>query len=115
MKTNGLGWGAVDELDAVGQARERVAMGLRVVEGFAVSDIEALRLQLNAENVGHLAALGFLVVRDGRVVLTPEGAAARGPDRCGNCALGRGRGARASPFDRLRVRRSRTGGSQASC
>ena len=73
VKTNGLGWGAVDELDAVGQARERVAMGLRVVEGFAVSDIEALRLQLNAENVGHLAALGFLVVRDGRVVLTPEG------------------------------------------
>ena len=73
VKTNGLGWGVVDELDAVGQARERVAMGLRVVEGFAVSDIEALRLKLNAENVGHLAALGFLVVRDGRVVLTPEG------------------------------------------
>jgi putative oxygen-independent coproporphyrinogen III oxidase len=73
VKTNGLGWGVVDELDAVGQARERVAMGLRVAEGFAVSDIEALRLKLNAENVGHLAALGFLAVRDGRVVLTPEG------------------------------------------
>jgi oxygen-independent coproporphyrinogen-3 oxidase len=73
VKANGLGWGVVDELDAVGQARERVAMGLRVAEGFAASDIDALRLKLNAENVGHLAALGFLVVRDGRVVLTPEG------------------------------------------
>ena len=73
VKTNGLGWGVVDELDAVGQARERVAMGLRVAEGFAVSDIEALRLKLNAENVAMLAALGFLVVREGRVVLTPEG------------------------------------------
>ncbi|OYW42672.1 MAG: coproporphyrinogen III oxidase [Rhodobacterales bacterium 12-64-8] len=73
LKSNGIGWGVVDELDAVGQARERVAMGLRVVEGFAVSDVEALRLKLNAENVTMLVALGFLVVRDGRVVLTPEG------------------------------------------
>lgn len=73
VKTNGLGWSVVDELDAVGQARERVAMGLRVAEGFAVSDIEALRLKLNAENVAMLVALGFLVERDGRVVLTPEG------------------------------------------
>jgi len=73
VNTKGIGWSVVDELDTVGQARERVAMGLRVVEGFAVSDVEALRLKLNAENVGHLAALGFLLVRDGRVVLTPEG------------------------------------------
>jgi putative oxygen-independent coproporphyrinogen III oxidase len=73
VKTNGLGWSVVDELDAVGQARERVAMGLRVVEGFAVADVEALRLKVNAENVAMLVKLGFVVERDGRVALTPEG------------------------------------------
>lgn len=73
IELNGLGWSASDRLDAVAQARERVAMGLRVAEGFAVSAIEALGLQLNADKVADLAALGFLDLRAGRVALTPEG------------------------------------------
>ena len=48
-------------------------MGLRVVEGLAVSDVEALGLTLDEDKVVDLVALGFLVVRDGRVALTPEG------------------------------------------
>lgn len=69
----GLGWGAIDKLDALAQARERVAMGLRVAEGFAVSDVEELGLQLNPEKLADLVGLGFVDARDGRVALTPEG------------------------------------------
>jgi putative oxygen-independent coproporphyrinogen III oxidase len=73
IKANGIGWAVVDSLDAVGQARERVAMGLRVAEGFDAADIEALGQKLNAENVEMLVKLGFLDVRDGRIALTAEG------------------------------------------
>ena len=73
VQLNGLGWAVVDRLDAVGQARERVAMGLRVVEGFDAADVEALGLKLNAENIEMLVKLGFLIVRDGRIALTAEG------------------------------------------
>jgi len=73
VQTRGLGWAVVDQLDAVGQARERVAMGLRVAEGFDAVDVEALGLKLNDDNVAMLAQLGFLVVRDGRIALTAEG------------------------------------------
>ncbi len=69
----GLGWGAIDKLDALAQARERVAMGLRVAEGFAVSDVEELGLQLNPEKLADLVGLGFVEARNGRVALTPEG------------------------------------------
>jgi putative oxygen-independent coproporphyrinogen III oxidase len=73
IKANGIGWAVVDQLDAVGQARERVAMGLRVAEGFDAADIEALGQKLNADNVEMLVKLGFLDVRDGRIALTAEG------------------------------------------
>lgn len=73
VQTRGLGWAVVDQLDAVGQARERVAMGLRVAEGFDAADVETLGLKLNDDNVAMLAQLGFLVVRDGRIALTAEG------------------------------------------
>lgn len=73
IKANGIGWAVVDRLDVVGQARERVAMGLRVVEGFAVADVEELGLQLNAEKVAAFADEGLLVHGDGRIALTREG------------------------------------------
>lgn len=73
IKANGIGWAVVDRLDAVGQARERVAMGLRVAEGFDAADIEALGQKLNAENIEMLVKLGFLTARDGRIALTTEG------------------------------------------
>lgn len=73
IKANGIGWAVVDRLDAVGQARERVAMGLRVAEGFDAADIEALGQKLNAENIEMLVKLGFLTARDGRIALTAEG------------------------------------------
>ena len=64
---------AVDALDALAQARERVAMGLRVVEGFAVSDIEELGLTLDAARVAEFAALDLLAHTSGRIALTRGG------------------------------------------
>lgn len=73
VKTNGLGWSAVDALDTVAQARERVAMGLRVIEGLAVADIAELGLALNAERVSEFASLGMLTQANGRIALTRSG------------------------------------------
>lgn len=73
VKTTGLGWAVAEKLDAVAHARERVAMGLRVVEGFAHSDIAELNLQLNNARVAELVSDGLLSLNDGRVALTLAG------------------------------------------
>ena len=73
VKANGVGWASADKLDALAHARERVAMGLRVVEGLAQNDISELGLQLNAARVAELAADGLLDVSSDRVALTAAG------------------------------------------
>ena len=72
VTTQGLGWVGVEKLAAVADARERVAMGLRVVEGFERGLIDELGLSLDEARVAELVRDGLLV--DGaRVALTPEG------------------------------------------
>jgi putative oxygen-independent coproporphyrinogen III oxidase len=73
IRTSGLGWSVAEPLDALAQARERVAMGLRVAEGLAVSDIEELGLALDAAKLAEFAHLGLLREHDGRVALTLKG------------------------------------------
>ncbi len=73
VKATGLGWAAADALDALAQARERVAMGLRVAEGFAPADVEELGLALDAEKLADLETLGLLTQANGRVALTLKG------------------------------------------
>lgn len=73
VQANGLGWAVVDRLDALAHARERVTMGLRVEEGFAVAAIEELGEKLNAARVDELVADGLLEVGGGRVALTRAG------------------------------------------
>lgn len=70
---NGLGWAMAESLDAKAHARERVAMGLRVAEGFARTDIGELGQALDEARVAELAADGLIADRDGRVALTAEG------------------------------------------
>lgn len=70
---NGVGWALVESLDAKAHARERVAMGLRVTEGFARADISELGQALDEARVAELAADGLLGDRNGRVALTAEG------------------------------------------
>lgn len=48
-------------------------MGLRVVEGLRVADIEELGFQLDSRRLADLSALGLLVGADGRIALTPRG------------------------------------------
>ncbi len=73
VKTTGLGWAAADALDPLAQARERVSMGLRVIEGLAVSDIEELDLSLNDTRIAEFEQLGLLNHSAGRIALTLSG------------------------------------------
>ena len=73
VNTTGLGWAVIDSLDATAQARERVTMGLRVIEGFALSDIEELNLQLNTAKLAEYTDLGLVTQQNGRIALTPGG------------------------------------------
>jgi coproporphyrinogen III oxidase-like Fe-S oxidoreductase len=73
VAANGLGWAMVDRLADLAHARERVAMGLRVAEGFARADIAELGQALNEARVAELARDGLLRDADGRIALTPEG------------------------------------------
>ncbi len=70
---NGLGWLGVESLDPLAQARERVAMGLRVIEGFAISDIEEMGFGLNAERLIEFEALKLITRANGRIALTRAG------------------------------------------
>ncbi|MEQ1781798.1 MAG: radical SAM family heme chaperone HemW [Hyphomonadaceae bacterium] len=73
VKANGLGWASADKLNALAHARERVAMGLRVVEGLAQTDITELGLQLNAARIAELVTEGLLTATAQRVALTARG------------------------------------------
>jgi oxygen-independent coproporphyrinogen-3 oxidase len=73
VKQNGLGWSAIDELDVLAQVRERIAMGLRLVEGMPVSDVTEFGFALDADKVAQFAELGLLVQRDGLIALTASG------------------------------------------
>ena len=73
VKANGLGWASADRLDALSHARERVAMGLRVVEGLALNDLLGLGQTLNTARVADLARDGLLAVSPDRVALTAAG------------------------------------------
>lgn len=72
VKAQGLGWAVTEKLEAVADARERVAMGLRVVEGFERALVAELGLALDEVRVAELVRDGLLT--DGaRVALTAEG------------------------------------------
>ena len=73
VKTHGVGWASSEKLDALAHAREHVAMGLRVAEGFAARDIAELGLSLNIARVAELAADAMLSLAEGRVALTGAG------------------------------------------
>ncbi len=73
VKAAGVGWAATEELSALDQARERLAMGLRVAEGVALADIAALGFSPDARQAAVMAELGFLIEDDGRLRLTDRG------------------------------------------
>jgi len=72
VTTQGLGWAMVETLAPLADARERVAMGLRVVEGVGRELIAELGLALDETRVAELVGEGLLVAGE-RVALTAEG------------------------------------------
>ena len=73
VATNGVGWSKEEALDALAQARERTAMGLRVIEGLALSDVTELGFAIDAQRIAEFEALGLLESRAGRIALTLKG------------------------------------------
>jgi oxygen-independent coproporphyrinogen-3 oxidase len=73
VAAQGIGVASSEALDALAQARERVAMGLRVIEGLAVADVEELGFALNSVRVREFAELGLLTTPNGRIALTVKG------------------------------------------
>jgi len=68
-----IGWSDPETLTLLDQARERLSMGLRVIEGIAVADIEALGFTIDRARLDELAQLGMLTAEAGRVALTRRG------------------------------------------
>lgn len=75
LKRLETGWGVAEceTLNALAQARERVAMGLRVVEGFPRTDISELGLALDIQGSSDARALGLIEEDAARIRLTPAG------------------------------------------
>jgi oxygen-independent coproporphyrinogen-3 oxidase len=73
VDASGIGWVDGESLDALAQARERVSMGLRVIEGFAEGDVAALGLALDASGLAEAERLGLVARAGGRVCLTLTG------------------------------------------
>lgn len=73
VASTGLGWSQSTPLDALAQARERLAMGLRVSEGVAIGDITELGFALNAGKLAEYEGLGLITNANGRLALTRGG------------------------------------------
>jgi oxygen-independent coproporphyrinogen-3 oxidase len=73
VAANGVGWAKEETLGALAQARERIAMGLRLVEGLALSDIAELGAGLDMRRIAELETLGLARLANQRIALTLEG------------------------------------------
>ncbi len=73
VRRTGVGWTSAEALSALDQARERLSMGLRLVEGMTLSDIYGLGHNPAAEALADLAALGLVVRTGDHIALTPKG------------------------------------------
>ncbi len=73
VRRTGVGWTSAEALSALDQARERLSMGLRLVEGMALSDISDLGLEPVAAALADLEALGLVARTGNHIALTPKG------------------------------------------
>jgi putative oxygen-independent coproporphyrinogen III oxidase len=73
VRAAGVGWRERETLSPVEAAEERLLMGLRTVEGVALSELAPLGLDASHRDVAEMAARGFLAVRSDRLVATAAG------------------------------------------
>ena len=69
----GTPWSERETLDPRAAAEERVLLGLRTVEGVALTELATLDRRVETGALAGLIADGFLTVEAGRVVATPAG------------------------------------------
>ncbi len=73
VRETSAGWSLVETLSPLDQARERLSMGLRLVEGIELADVTTLGFELSATTLDELAALGLLKRHARGIALTPRG------------------------------------------
>ena len=73
VKRVGSAWTKEEKLTSLDQARERIAMGLRLREGIAADEIAELGHRLEAAQVSELRQQGLLVPQADRIALTQQG------------------------------------------
>ncbi|MBI1360593.1 MAG: radical SAM family heme chaperone HemW [Alphaproteobacteria bacterium] len=73
VRRTGVGWASSESLSALDQARERLSMGLRLVDGLALADISSLGYGLDESALSELAALGLVRRSETGIALTPKG------------------------------------------
>ena len=69
----GSPWSDRETLDTRGAAEERLLLGLRTVEGVALTDLEPLGLSVSSEPVAGLIADGFLAIDRAGIAATVRG------------------------------------------
>lgn len=73
VRAAGLGWSLAEALSPLDQARERLAMGLRLVEGMPLADVTALGADVDETVLSELSGLGLLGRAAGRIALSEKG------------------------------------------
>jgi len=73
VRESELGWSEREVLSRRQAAEERLLMGLRTVEGVALSELEPLGLDGRHAKIAELSEAGLLRLGDGRLFATPEG------------------------------------------
>jgi oxygen-independent coproporphyrinogen-3 oxidase len=73
VRETGLGWSSDEALSPLDQVRERLSMGLRLVEGMALADVTELGFSVSEVALAELASLGLLTRNGDHIALTPRG------------------------------------------
>ena len=73
VDANGHGWTTMQKLDAEDMAAEAVMLGLRLIDGLALADLEARGVRLDATQLEAGRADGLLTSDETRLQASPEG------------------------------------------
>ena len=73
VRETGAGWLLVEALSRLDQARERVAMGLRLVAGMELAEVTKLGFEVSDASLDELVTLGLLKRHKRSIALTAKG------------------------------------------
>jgi oxygen-independent coproporphyrinogen-3 oxidase len=73
VRETGVGWSSAESLSPLDQARERLSMGLRLVDGMSLADVTALGFAVSRAALDNVASLGLLTRNGEHIALTARG------------------------------------------